>query len=448
MITIKKGLNLPITGEPDEGLSAGPEVSTVGLIADDYHGMKPTFLVQEGERVTLGQPLFSDKKNSKVTYTSPGCGIVQQIRRGDKRKFLSITIALEGNDEEQFSSYKDSSLDSLTREQVCENLLKSGLWTALRTRPYSKVPNPDSVPRSIFITAIDTNPLAPNPERILEENETNFIAGLSILRHLTKGNLFLCCAKDANIPGDDLSFVKTERFAGPHPAGLPGTHIHFLDPVGENKTVWYIGSQDVVAFGHLFLTGKLWIERVVTLAGPSVKKPRTLKTRLGANLLEFCDGELDEGENRIVSGSVLSGRQATETLPFLGRYHTQISALKEGRDRELFGWNLPGFHKFSVKRVFASAFANPAQKFDFNTTTHGSRRAMVPVGSFEQVVPLDVIPTFLLRALIVGDTERAQELGCLELDEEDLALCTFVSPGKSEYGPILRKNLETIEKEG
>jgi Na+-transporting NADH:ubiquinone oxidoreductase subunit A len=443
-INIKKGLNLPITGAPAQEIEAGPTVGQVAVVGPDYIGMRPTMAVGEGDQVKKGQLLFDDKKTPGVRYTAPASGKVTAVNRGPKRSLLSVVIDIEGDEEERFDPLVTDTPDQLSRDQVRDGLVAAGLWTALRTRPYSKVPAPESAPHSIFVTAIDTNPLAADPQVVLQGLEEDFSRGLEILAKLTDGSVYVCKAPGGSIPADGADAVE---FAGPHPAGLPGTHIHFLDPVGPAKVVWYIGYQDVVACGMLFATGSLWIERVIALGGPQVEKPRLLRTQLGACLSELTAGQLKEGENRIVSGSVLAGRAGTGPVDFLGRYHSQVSVLAEGREREFLGWQKPGFDKFSVKNVFASKL-KPGRFFDFTTSTEGSDRAMVPIGSYEKVMPLDIIPTFLLRALIVEDTDRAQALGCLELDEEDLGLCTFVCPGKYEYGPMLRQNLDRIEREG
>lgn len=455
MIRIQKGLDLPIDGVPPTQTTDGkpaiqdcPAIATVALVGEDYVGLKPTMAVTEGDSVKLGQLLFTDKKTPGARYTSPGCGKVIALNRGAKRLFQSIVIQLEGDDEVTFSSYAESDLATLSREQVRDNLVESGLWTAFRTRPFSKVPLPDSVPHSIFVTAIDTNPLAASPEIIIGENERDFGFGLQVIRHLTDGKLFLAKAPGAVIAGSDLDFVTAEEFEGPHPAGLPGTHIHFLDPVNEQKTVWSLNYQDVIAIGRLFVTGRLSMDRVVSLAGPAVEHPALVRTRIGASTADLVTGRLKEGDNRVISGSVLSGRTAAGPFAFLGRHHLQVSVLAEGRQRELLGWQMPGFDKYSIRPVFASALVKDRGNPPFTTSLGGSKRAMVPVGMYEQVMPLDLLPTFLLRSLIVGDTEEAQRLGCLELDEEDLALCTFVCPSKYEFGPILRQNLTTIEKEG
>ena len=445
MIKLKRGLDLPMTGTPAQRIEAAKPVRSVAVIGFDYNGMKPTMQVQEGDRVKLGQVLFSDKKTPGVNFTAPGAGVVKAINRGDRRVLQSVVIELEGDEHIAFASYSADQLAGLAQEQVRENLQESGLWTAFRTRPYSKTPAVDTTPRSIFVTAMDTHPLAADPAVVIAEYAEDFSRGLTVLSRLAK--VFLCKAEGVTLPGESLDNVHTEAFAGPHPAGLPGTHIHYLDPVSATRVVWHIGYQDVIAIGKLFTTGQLWVERVIALAGPVAKNPRLLRTRLGANVGDLIRDELHAGQNRVISGSVLGGRTARGTCNFLGRYHTQLSCLAEGDERQMFHYLRAGVNKFSVLNIFISKLFS-GKKFDFTTTTNGSERAMVPVGSYEKVMPLDILPTQLLRAILVGDTEVAQQLGCLELDEEDLALCTFACPGKYEYGPILRDNLTRIEQEG
>ncbi|MBU2331220.1 Na(+)-translocating NADH-quinone reductase subunit A [Stutzerimonas kunmingensis] len=445
MINIKRGLDLPIAGAPAQRIEAGRPVRSVAVVGFDYPTMKPTMAVQVGDRVKLGQILFSDKKSEGVHYTAPGAGVVSAVHRGEKRVLQSVVIDLEGDEEVTFTSYSPAQLDGLSSEQVRENLQQSGLWTALRTRPFSKVPAVDATPASIFVTAIDTHPLAADPAIVIAEQPEAFEAGLKVLTNLAK--VFLCKAPNASLPGESLAKVQVESFNGPHPAGLAGTHIHFLDPVSASKSVWTIGYQDVIAVGKLFTSGRLSVERVVALAGPVVEQPRLVRARLGANLDELTAGELQPGANRVVSGSLLGGRTAHGAFAYLGRYHQQVSCLREGKEREMLHYMRPGVDKHSILNIYISKLM-AGKKFAFSTSTNGSPRAMVPVGNYEEVMPLDVLPTQLLRALIVGDTEVAQKLGCLELDEEDLALCSYVCAGKYEYGPILRDNLTRIEKEG
>ena len=444
MIKIKQGLDLPITGTPEQSISQANAVTEVAVVGPDYVGMKPTMVVKEGDRVQKGQVLFTDKKTAGVQYTAPASGIVKAINRGDRRVFLSVVVTVEGNEEITFQSYAADKLNDVSREAVQKNLVDSGLWTALRTRPFSKAPALDSVPASIFVTAMDTNPLAADPQLVIAEQADAFKAGVQVLKRLTDGQVFVCKAPGANIPTAGIE--TTEEFSGPHPAGLAGTHIHNLDAASVTKTVWSIGYQDVIAIGQLFTTGSLNSERVISLAGPQVLKPRLIRTLLGANLTELTAGELAEGENRMISGSVFGGRTAVADLAYLGRFHNQVSVLEEGRDRPLLHYLRPGFERFSVMPIYISRFLN--KTFNFTTSTNGSERAMVPIGTYERVMPLDILPTQLLRALIVEDMEVAVNLGALELDEEDLALCSYTCPGKYEYGPILRTNLTRIEQEG
>ena len=446
-IKIKKGLNLPINGKPEQIISSGNFVKKVALLGDDYIGMKPTMAVNVGDTVKLGQLLFTDKKSPKVKYTSPGAGKIVAINRGEKRAFKSIVIELGSPGQVTFGSFPEGQLATLAREKVVSHLLDSGLWTCLRTRPFSKVANPNSTPHSIFVTAMDTNPLAPSMEIVLKGNEKNFINGLHVISRLTDGKVFLCKSRDENIPETQIKSLSVEEFSGPHPAGNVGTHIHFLDPVGRHKKVWHINAQDVIAIGILFTTGKINVDRIISLAGPSVKQARLLRTRIGASVEDITADELIDDDNRIVSGSVLSGHTAAGMTAFLGRYHQQISVLREGKEREFLGWLSPGFNLFSVKNILASKLI-PNKKFNFSTALNGGKRAIVPIGSYEKVMPLDILPTYLLRALAVDDVEEAEKLGCLELDEEDLALCTYVCPSKIDHGPILRRNLTLIEKEG
>ena len=447
--TIKKGLDLPITGGPKQEIEDGNKVTTVAILGMDYVGMKPTMMVNEGDKVKLGQILFTDKKNSGVNFTSPAAGVVKSIHRGAKRVLQSVVIELHGSAHETFAKYKEADLSSLTAQQVQENLLASGLWTTLRTRPYGKIPAVDSKPASIFVTAMDTRPLAADPEFIIKERAADFANGLTVIAKLTDGKTYLCKAT-----GDEIAVgnapVTVAEFSGPHPAGLPSTHIHFIDPVNIHKFVWHIDYQAVMAIGALFTTGRLNVERVISLAGPTVKNPRLVRTRVGANTDDLVAGELlDDVENRVISGSVLYGHTASDWSAYLGCYDLQVSALKEGREREFFGWIVAGKDKYSALNVYTSSVDKKHNRlFPLTTDKNGSNRAIVPVGVYEAVMPLDILPTPLLKALIIGDSDQAQLLGCLELDEEDMSLFTFVDPGKHDFAPVLRANLIKIEKEG
>jgi Na+-transporting NADH:ubiquinone oxidoreductase subunit A len=446
MITIKKGLDLPIAGAPSQVINDGKSITKVALLGEEYVGMRPTMHVRVGDEVKKAQILFEDKKNSGVKFTSPASGKVIEINRGAKRVLQSVVIEVSGEDQITFDSFDANQLASLGRDAIKTQLVDSGMWTALRTRPFSKVPAIDSETQAIFVTAMDTNPLAAEPELIINEQSESFVAGLDVLSKLTSGKVYVC-KKGTSLPRSAQSNVEEHVFNGPHPAGLAGTHMHYLYPVNNEHVAWSINYQDVIAIGQLFLTGELFTDRVVALAGPVVNNPRLIRTRVGASLNELTDSELMPGEVRIVSGSVLSGTATSGPTAYLGRYHQQVSVLREGRDKELFGWAVPGKNKFSITRSFLGHVFK-GQLFNMTTTTNGSDRAMVPIGNYEKVMPLDMEPTLLLRDLCAGDSDSAQRLGVLELDEEDMALCTFVCPGKYEYGQLLRECLDKIEKEG
>lgn len=447
MITIKKGLDLPIAGKPEQVIRDGNAVTEVALLGEEYVGMRPSMKVREGDVVKKGQVLFEDKKNPGVVFTAPASGTITAINRGAKRVLQSVVIRIEGNEQVTFDQYDAATLNQLSEQQVRHNLQTSGLWTALRTRPFSKVPAVDAVPSSIFVNAMDSNPLAADPEVVLKAHWQDFIDGLTVLSRLhPNGKVHLCKAGDSNIPTADIANLAIHDFGGPHPAGLSGTHIHFIDPVSISKQVWYVNYQDVIAMGKLFTTGELFTDRVISLAGPQVKTPRLIRTQLGANLSQLTANELSAGENRVISGSVLHGAKAEGVHDYLGRYALQVSVLAEGNEKEFMGWITPQANKYSITRTVLGHFGK--KLFNFTTAVNGGDRAMVPIGSYERVMPLDILPTLLLRDLAAGDTDSAQALGCLELDEEDLALCTFVCPGKTDYGSLLRQALDKIEKEG
>ncbi|EKS6412770.1 Na(+)-translocating NADH-quinone reductase subunit A [Enterobacter hormaechei] len=447
MFRIRKGLDLPISGVPEQHVTTGASIHHVAIVGDDYVGMRPAMLVQEGDRVIKGQALFEDKKNPGVMFTAPASGTVVAIHRGERRVLQSVVIQIEGDEKREFARFDAADLATLSHDVVQTQLLESGLWTALRTRPYSKTPVPGTVPAAIFVTAIDTNPLSADPQPLILAERKAFDAGLTVLTRLTPGKVHVCQASGGKLGGHPQGQVAFNEFAGPHPAGLVGTHIHFLEPVSLTKQVWHLNYQDVIAIGKLFTTGELCAERIIAIGGPQATQPRLVRTLLGVDLTALLAGETKEGENRIISGSVLSGRHATGPMAWLGRFHLQVSVVLEGREKELFGWVLPGAEKYSVTRTTLGHFLRH-KLFNFSTSTNGGERAMVPIGNYERVMPLDILPTVLLRDLLAGDTDGAQALGCLELDEEDLALCTYVCPGKYEYGPVLREVLTRIEQEG
>ena len=455
---IKKGVDLPISGAPEPVVTDGPAPTRVAVLGDDTPGVRARPAVEEGDTVKRGQLLFEDRTRPGVRYTSPGAGRVTGIFRGHRRMLRSIVVQLSdserdgkpGDDEQvAFESFSPSLAEGGSRDAVRALLVESGLWTALRERPFGKVPLPDGDAQALFVTAIDTNPLAPNPDPVVDAARDDFERGLRIVSRIIDGPTYLCVAYDSAIPGVNAP-VQVEHFKGKHPAGNPGVHIHRLAPVSRHKSSWHLGYQDVIAIGRLFATGRLDVERIISLGGPLALRPRLLRTRLGASIDELTHGDLrsDERGVRVLSGSVFSGKASMgPELGFLGRYHLQVCALAEGKDRRLLGWMLPWADRFSTLGIYPAKLI-PGKTFDMTTDTNGSHRSLMPIGTYEHVLPMDILATYVLRALVVGDVEQAEALGALELDEEDVALCTFVCPGKTEFGPFLRKNLELIEKEG
>lgn len=446
MIKIKKGLDLPIKGAPEQQIGSTATVSKVAVLGEEYVGMRPTMHVQVGDVVKKGQLLFEDKKNPGVKYVSPASGEILEVNRGAKRVLQSVVVGLKGDDAVAFTKVDASAIANTERQQLVDTLIETGLWTAIRTRPFSKAPAIDSTPNSIFVTAIDTNPLAVDPQLVLSERAEDFANGLKVLSQLTAGKVFVCKASGASVvaSGDK---VEVQEFAGPHPAGLVGTHIHHLDPVGASKKVWHLNYQDVIAIGATITSGELDVSRVVSIAGPAAKQPHIVRTQLGASTNELVKGQFADTPVRIISGSVLNGTKATGPHAYIGRFHLQVSIIEEDTEKKFLGWITPGGDKHSVTRAYLGHLS-PKKLFNMTSTTNGSNRSMVPIGNYERVMPLDIIPTLLLRDLLSGDSDSAQTLGALELDEEDLALCTYVCPGKYDYGRVLRDVLTTIEAEG
>lgn len=423
-LRIRRGLDVRIPGAPRQEIDEGPSVSTVAVLPADHRLRRPAALVAVGERVRLGQPLVTDRRADGVVLTSPGSGVVTGIDRDERREPRAVVITLAGDDEEPLATVPAARVPALSRAEVVELLVAGGLWPALRERPFHRVPAPGAPPDALFVTVTDTDPLAARPDVVIACDAGAFALGVTALAHLTDGPIFVCRAAGASIPAPDVARLTAVDVSGPHPAGLVGTHVHQLFPVLAGRRVWHVGYQDALAFGRQLLTGRRSTERVLAIGGPAVRDPRLVRTRLGACIDDLVRGALHEGPSRLISGSVLAGRQASGWGRHLGRHHLQVCAVPEAEDESA----VPGL--------------------PWTTARHGSPGPMIPTEDFERVLPLDLLPTPLLRALVVGDDEAARDLGCLELDEEDLALCTYVCPGKQEYGPLLTRALERIEAAG
>lgn len=441
--SLRKGLNIPITGAARPEIEDAPQVKTIGLLGDDYVGLKPRLLVAEGDTVAAGTPVFAHKDTPEVMIVSPVSGRIKAINRGARRKLVSVEVEVDDSAAKPLDFGKVG--DANTAEGLAERLCAAGLWTSFRTRPYSKVPDPASRPAAIFVNAMDTEPLAADPAPIIGEETEAFSTALAAIAKLSDGKTYLCHEAGKSVPGADG--VEAVSFSGPHPAGLAGTHIHFLEPIAGDKTVWTIGYQDVLTIGRLLLTDHLDASCVIALTGPLCANPRLLRTVRGASMAELASGELtDEVPLRMISGSVLSGTAGEGDSAYLGRYARQITLIEEDHKQIPLGWIRPMASKFAVQPVLGSAFVK--KLYPLTSNLNGGRRAMVPLGTFEELMPQDYLPTQLLRALLVMDTDQAQALGALELDEEDLGLVGFACPAKYEYGMALRDSLTKIEKEG
>ncbi|MBL7665902.1 MAG: Na(+)-translocating NADH-quinone reductase subunit A [Bacteriovoracaceae bacterium] len=445
MIKIKKGLDIPIQGLPKQLIEKAKPIKQVALLGRDYLDLEPHFKVRVGEEVKIGQALFEDKTNPGIIFTSPASGKVAEIKMDTHHRLESIVIDSEGEKNIQFTSFKSKPINDLKPAEIQQLLIESGEWTSFRTRPFSKVPKINSRPSALFVTATDTNPLAANPEIVLNERKEYFQAGVNVLAKFLECQIFVCVTEKQKWQFTEKNIIQ-KKIKGPHPAGNVGTHIHHLLPVSLKSAVWHIGYQDVIAIGGLFLTGTLYLPRVISLAGPQVKVPRLLNTQRGVNLLELTYGELSLGRSRIISGSILNGKFASTTpYCYLGRYHNQVSVIKEESSNDFLGWYGFGIDKYSYKNVYLSKIFF-GRRFPFTTNSAGSERPIYPLGIFEKILPMDIQPTFLFKSLVGNKLEEAKKLGCLELDEEDLALCTFVDPSKNDYGVLLRSVLNQIEK--
>ena len=446
-----KGLHIPIDGAPAPVIDRARGVDSVAILGADYVGLEPKMLVREGEQVSVGQPLFQQKRDPTIQFVAPSSGTIARINRGERRVLKSVAIDVAPEAERGAEPDPTASID-MRSDRLRARLQESGLWTAFRTRPFSRIPSSDAVPRSIFVTACDTRPLSGAPEAVVAEHQDAFSLGLDLIARLTSGTVYLCTDADWSGPTGSASSIEHVVFEGPHPAGLPGTHIHHLDPVGTKPDVWHIGYQDLIAIGTLIGEGRLWTERIVALGGNGFSNPRMVRTQLGADIVALTAGELavpghQNEPARLISGCVLSGRHARGSEAFLGRYHLQVSAIPQKRPHRWRPWRRPRENRYSFSDVL-SRLRGRRSAAEFTTDQNGRATAMVPIDTFERLISMDVLAAPLLKSLLIQDTDQAQALGCLELDEEDLALCSFACPGKNDYASVLRRNLELIERDG
>ena len=448
-IKIKQGLDIKLKGEAERSV----EIASSGLFAiqpTDFVGVLPRLLVKEGDAVEVGTPLFQDKHDERILFTSPVKGIVKEIRRGEKR-LLQAVVVESSNETTEILPIETLHATSLQREAIIQKMLETGLWPMIRQRPYSVIANPDTMPKAFFISGSDTHPLAPDLNFIVEHFPDSFQKGLDILSILSGKKAHLCVHAEKTVSEVLLKAknVTLHSFNGPHPSGNIGTQINKIDPINKGETVWYCSLQDVINIGHYFRTGKLDFTRIYAVAGSALQRPHYVKTKIGAQIGNLTANNLKGGHNRLISGNVLTGRKVTEN-DFVGFYHNMVSVIPEGDNRqEMLGWIWPGFRKFSVSRTFPSGFVPKLlhPDYELDTNTHGEERPFVVSGEFEKVFPFDIYPLQLIKACIIEDIDLMENLGIYEVDEEDFALCEFIDTSKTEIQQIIRKGLDLVRKE-
>ena len=438
-LKLRRGLDLPIPGVPTQVIEAAAEPRSVALLGDDYPEQRFSLRVREGDRVRTGEALFTDRRNRDVKFVSPAAGTVAAIRRGDARRLVSVVVEREGVDSVEYARATLGEVRAWTGEQTAQRLLEAGDWVALRARPFGSLAAPGTRPAAIFVRAMDSSPLAADAAVVVRERLEDLQLGLTALSRLTDGPLYLCSRAGTLETLPDVERLKAVEVAGPHPAGLIGTQVHRLFPVSRDRRVWYVGYQDVLAIGHLLREGRPDTSRIISLAGPAVRRPRLVRTEIGASSEDLVSGELDVEPCRVISGSVLSGRTALDPGAFLGRYHEQLCAIPERTLEPARAWWVP---RFGGLRRVPGWRAAP----EWSTGIHSEPSRFVPLDLFDRVNPLRLPLSPLLRALAAGDAATAATFGALELEEEDLALATYLCPAKLDYGPLLRSVLEELRQ--
>ena len=442
-IRIKKGLDIKLKGEAEKTTDTAVLSNFFVLRPEDFHGVIPKLISKVGTKVKAGEPVFYDKSNEDVKFVSPVSGEVIEISRGAKRKILEIKI--QADKTQTYQEYDKFDVDAATPEKVKSHLLASGLWPFIKQRPYDVIANPEKSPKAIFISGYASAPLAADLDYTLQGKEAELQAAVSALGKLTEGQVHVGVGKNANSPLAGLSGVSLHKVSGPHPAGNVGTLINKIDPVNKGETVWTVSAQDLVIIGELLLTGKFNAERIVALAGSEVKSPRYLITKIGAEVatMIFDKGVEKDANARIISGSVLTGKEIKPD-GYLDYYSNVITIIPEGDDYEFFGWTKPVFNKISTSRALTFSWLNPKKEYDLNTNTNGEERAFVLTGEFEKVLPMDVLPNYLFKAIMAEDYDEMEALGIFELIEEDVALCEFIDVSKHELQAILRKGINLM----
>lgn len=444
-VVLKKGFDIKLEGAAQKTLSSLPAPALYALKPTDFPGLIPRLNVKPGDKVLAGTPIFHDKIRPDILFTSPVSGRVVAVNRGERRALLEVVIEKAGD---EFIDFGKSDPAKNTRELIKKVLLISGLWPAVRQRPYHVVANPAEVPHSVFISGFDSAPLAPDYGFIMDNFPVNYLrSGFAALKKLTDGKLHLILNGKGNTSPlfQNLPEAEISKFSGPHPAGNVGIHIHHIDPVGKGKVVWYVNFQDVLTIGRLFEDGRYNPEKIVALTGSEVVAPQYYRMKTGASISDVIRENIKPGKVRYISGNVLTGT-AVPSGGFLGFYDSQVTVIPEGDYPEFFGWAKPGTDKFSYYRAFLSKLF-PNRKYRLDTNLHGGERAFVLTGNYEKVLPMDIFPMQLCKAILAEDVDNMENLGIYEVAEEDLALCEYICPSKTEIQSIIRNGISLMIKE-
>lgn len=444
-ITIKQGLDINLLGEAGKAINQ-VDAGLYAIKPTDFTGVFPKVLVQEGDKVKAGTPLFYDKYHDNIKLCAPVSGTIKEVRRGAKRVLLEIII--EPDAQQVFEDFGKADPNKLTRGQITDKLLQSGVWPLIRQRPYNVIANPDDQPKAIFISGFDSSPLAPDYNLIVTGQGEAFQAGIDALAKLTKGIIHLNLKGGATTSDvfTQARNVQVNYFNGPHPAGNVGVQINKINPINKGDVVWHLRPQEVLTIGRLFLEGRFNTERIIALTGSEVIKPVYIKTKIGATIREMMKDNLNDGKLRFISGNPLTGKKIDKN-GFISFYDSQVTVLPEGDYYEMFGWVLPGFGKFSYSRTFFTWLHSKNKKYRLDTNYHGGPRAFVMTGEMEKVFPFDIYPLQLLKAIMIEDIEAMENLGIYEVDEEDFALVEYIDTSKTEIQELVRKGLDLMRKE-
>ncbi|MDP2114107.1 MAG: Na(+)-translocating NADH-quinone reductase subunit A [Bacteroidota bacterium] len=441
---LKRGLDIRLKGGAEAVLGSVSQIRTVALKPTDFPGLTPKLIVKADMQVKAGDALFFDKYHPEILFSSPVSGTVKAINRGERRKILEIVVESDGKMESLAFTKADPSV--LSREQVKTHLLQSGLWPFLKQRPYGILAKPADVPKHIFISCFDSAPLAPDYSFILKGQEKMLQSGINALAKLTDGKVFL------GLPDGNTGFlgqlknVETNIFSGPHPAGVVGIQIHQVSPINKGEIVWTINLLDVLFIGRLFETGKIDMRKIVALTGSEVNAPKYYPTILGGCLENvLVNNTKKEVKERIISGNVLTGTKVDQD-DCLGFFDHQLTVIPEGDNYEFMGWADPGFNKFTASKAYLSKLF-PKKSYTLDANLHGGERAFVLSGQYEKYLPMDILPVYLLKAILANDIDKMEELGIYEIVEEDLALCEYACTSKVKVQDIVRQGLDLMMKE-